>query len=214
MTRQQDSSIIISNNTQELLTRRQDDFRVRFANYILFDDEIRDDIKKGNNGYLLRKARPGDIFMYNLIGDYTTIKYNIEQNLSNLAKLKANKQLNNLKRIWLFCFDIDEKNTEEHPSIMIYSNPDAQDINKIFKDDRTILGVFIVVEYADEKSFNEIKNFHDITITNADSKIIEWVMLSPGDSNNIAEYNNFLKEKESSELGNIFYLNFNNIENT
>jgi hypothetical protein len=201
----QQSYIVITNHTKELLERRvETDYRVHFARYILFEDGIRNDIANSKFNYELRKAMPGDVFKYNLIADYTMIKYIIEQNISNIAKLKAGKQLNNLKGVWLLCYDIDAEESEKedgHPAVKVYHDPNAGDINNIIKDDRIVLGVFIAIEYSGNNA--------------QDTKgQIEWVMISPGDPNNIEEYNDTLKEMEAETIGDMFYLDFSKKEET
>jgi hypothetical protein len=198
--------LLITNNTEKLLLlRAKDDHRVHFAHYILYGDGIREDINNSNNkppGFTLRKAQPGDMFTYSLIADYKMIKLNLEQNLTNLATLKARNQLPDLRRIWAFCYDITEEEANKAdgtPSVVIYADPNAADVNNIIKDDRILLGVFIVIEFDSPET---LKN------PELGSARAEWALISPADSNNIKEYNEYLKEKEAETLGRLFYLKF------
>jgi hypothetical protein len=202
--------IVISSNTESLLlSRAEDDYRVHFAHYILFGDGIREDISNSGNGnkIRLRKAKPGDSFTYSLIQDYDMIKLNLEQNLSNLATLKAKRQLDDLKRIWVFSYDITEEEANKvdgKPTVMIYSDPNASDVNSIIKDDRIILGLFIVVEYDNQET---AKN------QDSDSAKAEWVLISPPDNEKIDEYNKYLRDMEAEALGKLFYIKFDDTKN-
>jgi hypothetical protein len=187
---------VITNNTEELLKRRTNDFRIDFAHYILFGDKIREDIEKNNKTHALRKAQPRDMLVYNIMPDSDDIKNNIAQNIANITKLRNSKQLNNLKQMWLFCYDIDKneaKKTDGVPDIVTFINPDAADVTHIFKQGRIILGTILAIEYENEKG---------------ETTIIEWAMLSPGDDNNLDEYNECLKEIEIEKLKEIFLLDF------
>jgi hypothetical protein len=182
------------------LKRRSGDFRIDFAHYILFGDKVREDIEKNYKNNKLRKAQPRDVLVYCLIPDPVDIKNNVSQNIANIAKLKASKQLNNLKQVWLFCYDIDKneaKKIDGKPDIVIYINPDAADITHIFKEERVILGTLLAIEYGDEKG---------------ETTVIEWAMLSPGDDDYLDEYNNCLKEIEIEKLKELFFLDFNKID--
>jgi hypothetical protein len=142
---------------------------------------------------------PGDILSYELIGDYTLIKPIVEQNLSNIAKLKSQKQLQNLRRVWLVTYDIAEKDINTgKPSIVVYNDPDAADINNMIKDKRLILGVFVIVEYDDENTRKD---------PSLGAARTEWAFLSPGD-NNLEEYSDYLREREEVSLGDLFFLHF------
>jgi hypothetical protein len=157
---------------------------------MMYGDEIRQDIVNNCKGKSLRPAQPGDSFAYSLIPDYTEIRKNIEDNLTNLARLKAQGQTKSLKEIWIIVCDIDEKKVDDptaEPMISIYNNPDAQDVTHIIRDGNIAIGVFIIVEFQEG---------------------IEWVLLSPGDGNNIKEYNEFLDQREADELQQMFYIDF------
>jgi hypothetical protein len=198
--------VIITSNTKEILQRRAtSDYRVSYAHHVLFGEHgIRDDIAKNSrNGlYYLRNAHPGDTFVYTLIADYNDIKSHIEMNLRNISKLRAQKELSNLRRVWILCYNLpsDKANdTNASPITTIFVDPDASDVNNIIKENTIILGVFIVVEYDSPETLQNPK---------LGSASAEWVFISPGDPNNITEYNNFLKEKEADSIGKMFYLDF------
>jgi hypothetical protein len=199
------NSIIVTANTEELLLRRaNDDHRIHYAHHVLYAEKgIRDDIAANSqDGDLsLRVARPGDVFSYVMLADTYSIKAHVEYNLSNIAKLRNNKELQNLKRVWLLSNEISEEDIskkETFPDTVIYLNPDATDINKMIKEENIIYGVFLVLEYESVgKDNNEIY-----------SKI-EWTLIAPGDLHNVDEYQEVYKEKEAEFLERLFYLRFN-----
>jgi hypothetical protein len=204
--------MLISKNTEELiLSRAKDDYRVHFTHYILFGKEIRKDIDssiKGSSISPLREAKSGDTFTYSLIPDYEMIKLNLEQNLTNIATLKAKRQLDDLRRVWIFCYDITEEEANKvdgDPTIMIYMDPDAADVSSIIKKDRIILGVFIVIEYDTPET---AKN------PNLGSAKINWCLISSADNQNIDEYNQYLRDKEAESLSELFYLKFDSKKQT
>jgi hypothetical protein len=195
-------NIIISRYTQEIFQRnREKDYRIRLAHFILYEDGIREDIKKSlqEGEEELRVALPGDVFVYNRITDYSTIKISVEHNLNNIARLKSQKNIYaSIKRVWVMCYDIAEEDAEDAdklPSIVIYKDPDAADINKIVKEKRLILGLFTIIEYNPINQDNK-----------ADTGRIEWVFLSPGDPNNMGEHEEYLKNKEKETLQDMFHI--------
>lgn len=205
------SQVFISRNTEELLLSRiKDDHRVELSYNVLFGDKIRDDIKKSDiktkKTFVLRKAVPGDTLTYILIPDPETIKLNIEQNLANIAVLKSQKQLNDLKQVWVITYDIAKEDFEKEdgfPNFTIYVDPNAADVNKIIKENRLIYGVFIIIEYNSPETINNPESFRT-----------EWVLMSPADERRLDEYNQFLKDREAKALENLFYIKFGNFIKT
>lgn len=193
------SNIIISENTQSLFQRRKmDDYRINFAHYVLFEDGLRNDIKEWDpDGDILRKAAVGDTFSYTVVPDNTTIKMSLEHNLANIARLRNQKNVgDNIGKVWVFCYDMEDyKKDDDIPdspaSVVIYKNPDAVDINKIIKEKRLVLGLFIVIEYKYQ-----------------DADRLEWAFISPGDPNNVEEYSEYLLNREAEELEKMFYMSF------
>jgi hypothetical protein len=194
---------MITSNTQELLLRRPDDYRVRFADHVLFSDSLRNTIQKSQGGYSLRKARTGDVLSYEFVEDYELMRALIEQNISNIAKLKAQRQLDLLRRVWIIAYDISEEEADKEngkTNIVVYADPVAADINTIIKEKRIILGLFFIVEFD---SIETKKN------PKLESDRIEWMFMSPGDLNNLEEYNEYLRKKEAESLSGLFYIDFN-----
>jgi hypothetical protein len=189
--------IIISDNTEKILSKNTSkDFRINFSWYILFGDELRDDIINQffvkDKKIHLRKAQPGDVFTYSLVPDPKQIKFALEQNLSNIAKLKTQRQLDALKHVWVCSLDIDEKeqdNPHAKPSVMVYCDPNSADVTKIVKEHRIVLAAAFIIEY---------------------NQNAEWVVLSPGDNRNIEEYNRYLQEMEEKQLRDMFFIDFSN----
>jgi hypothetical protein len=192
-------SITITPNTEELLLRRvKDDYRVRYAHHVLFSEKgIREDIAStpvNGENVTLRTAVPEDLFVYLKIPDTEGIKSYIETNVSNIARLKSGKELQNLKRVWLLCYDIPEEDAENDkilPTTTIYIDPDASDINKIVKGRKVILGAFLILEYRNQAQTR-----------------IEWTFVSPEDFTNSDERNEVLKEEEVKNLERVFALRF------
>jgi hypothetical protein len=197
--------LLISNNTKELFERRRDDYRIHYAHHVLFETNgLREDIAKNNQDgkHYLRTARPGDAFLYSLVADYKQMKDNIEMNISNISKLRARKELTNLRRVWILCYDLPEEdadNPDATPTTAIYVNPDSPDINKIIKENRIILAVFVIIEFDSPETLGNPE---------LGAATIEWLMMSPGDVSNLEEYNKYLKEKEAEALGSMYYLDF------
>jgi hypothetical protein len=197
--------MVITMNTKDLLLRRiDDDYRIHFAHHVLFEDGLRKTINNATvnmeQGFFLRKAQPGDIFSYEFVGDYKIIKTSVEQNLSNIAKLSSQKQLPNLRRVWVVAYDIAEKDLNTGlGDIVVYADPGAADITKIIKDKRVVLGVFVIVEYDDEYTRRK---------PSLGAARTEWAYLSPGDNDNITEYADYLREREEEALRNLFFIHF------
>jgi hypothetical protein len=182
---------IISSYTEEILKRRANsDYRIHFINYLLFENKVREDIAKANQAYALRETLPGDMFSYTLVPE-DDMKITVARNISDIAKMKANKQLQNLKQVWLFCLESDKESASSN--ITIYSNPDSKDINEYFKEDSTMLAMALALEYADE---------------NGKTQTVNWHIISPGDMLRMNEYIEYLKKRESDTLSDMFFIDF------
>jgi hypothetical protein len=195
------NTIPITQNTEKLFLRRaENDFRLDYAHYILFSEHgIRDDISASEfegEKVSLRQAIPGDLFTYFMIPDDNAIRSYLEGSLSNIAKLRAGKELPFLKRIWMFSYEIDKEKVDDNESLPVtvaYINPNASDINKLLKENVVVIAAFLALEFEME---------------GAPNTRIEWTFLSSMDPSNIAEYERVYEEKEIESYERLFLLKF------
>ena len=201
--------ISISSNTEELLARRPDDYRMLVISDILFSNDIggaipdrKFEIADGKTGNIsteiLRKAKTGDVLDYELVRDPEIMRQSIEMNIANLQKLRSlNNSAMPVSKIWIVTVESDIKG---NLSTNVFLNPSAADCSTIIKGDNEVVACAFAVCYPQPSM--------DKSQTSADDDCIDWIMLTPGDSSKLSEYDDIIKRIEAKNLESMFWLDF------
>lgn len=205
--------ISVTENTQELLARRVDDFRIAMIYDVMYGDDFNGlypdrkftfrNQKNEEKEVILRKARPLDSIQYEKVPSSAVIAQAIEGNLANLQSIKRNGTVKGqmpIKDIWVIVITADKDGTNAR--INAYYNPDSSDCNDIIHSNRMIIiaGFIITYDTHIDKSVPLPEGCPE--------EVNEYTFISPLDSTLLSEYNEFAKEQEAKMLENMFLIHF------
>lgn len=207
--------LCITENTEEILRRRCDDYRIAFIVDTLFCDDFGGVYKDRTLNFgspngerksvKIEKASVYDTFEYEKVQGDGAMARTIEENLININRMKKNAAgqsgmgIGLPKYVVLFVWTCADDGTDI--SLNAYYDPSAEDVGDILRSKRQIImSCFISAYSMKQQGVQYPAGFPD------EGRV--WTFLSPLDVDKLEEYKNIAKEIEARQLNSVFLIDF------